>query len=164
MIGPWLIRATAMLAVTCYALRFLVDLNGTPGGQRDRLARNAWTAGALLLMIHVLCAFHFQHGWSHAAAWEHTRQRTLELTGWNFGGGLGANYAITALWLIDAAGWRTRLDWPLRHRRWFWFLQVSLAFMMINATVVFGPWYWTPIVTVYVVTLMFCLSRRRKHP
>lgn len=164
MIGTWLIRATAILAVAGYTLRFLADCSEPPSDWRLRHARRAWSAGALLLTIHVFCAFHFQHAWSHAAAWEHTRQRTLELTGWNFGGGLWANYAITALWLIDAAGWRTRLDWPLRHRRWFWFLQVALAFMMINATVVFGPWYWTPIVTVDVVTLMFCLSRRRKHP
>lgn len=162
MIGDILIRETAMLAVGCYAGRVWIETAPLSSERRQSRSRMIWTIGAMLLLVHVLCAFHFRHVWSHAAAWEHTRQRTLELTGWDSGVGLWANYAITMLWLADVAGWWTRLDWPLRHRHWFWFLQLSLAFMMINATAVFGPWYWMPIAAGYVAMLVVCHLSRRK--
>ncbi len=140
--GEWLIRGTAILAVACYAGRVMSELAGR---NEERRARWLWALGCLAMSTHVLCAFHFQHAWSHAAAWEHTRQRTLELTGWNSGSGLYANYALTIVWLIDVLGWRTWLDWPRRYRGWYWTVQIFFAFLIVNATVVFGPKYWTPV-------------------
>ena len=51
---------------------------------------------------------------------------------------------MLAVWLFDAVGWNVSLDWPRRHRRWFWIVQAFFAFMLFNATAVFGPWYWRP--------------------
>lgn len=137
-----LIRGTAILAAICYAGRILIDIAGLRAELWQRRSRLWWFIGGFMLLLHVLCAFHFQHGWSHAAAWEHTRQRTLELTGWNSGAGIYFNEAMTAAWLIDVIGWWPRLDWPRRFRAWYWSVQILFAFMVINATAIFGPVYW----------------------
>lgn len=162
--GDVLIRSTAILAVACYAGRVMVAAAGLRDERWQRRVRILWTMGASALAAHTICAFHFQHHWSHAAAWEHTRQRTLELTGWNSGGGLSANYATLAIWLLDVFGWQTALDWPRRHRGWFWFVQIALAFMMLNATAVFGPKYWLPAAAVYGVAVAAIAARRFAVP
>ena len=152
--GEILIRGTAIMAVGCYSARMLMDL----GGKTDdcqRAARWFWTVGCIGMIVHVACAFHFQHGWSHAAAWEHTRQRTLELTGWNSGAGLYFNEAMTVLWLVDVVGWWKILDWPRRQRVWFWIVQCVFAFMMVNATAVFGPGYWRVVAVAFVGALVW---------
>jgi hypothetical protein len=149
-----LIRGTAILAVTCYAARIIMDVAGLPSNRWRRRARVAWSLGGALLILHVVFAFQFRHAWSHAAAWEQTRQRTLELTGWETGAGVYANHAMTAVWLIDIIGWSVRLDWPQRYRGWYWFVQAFLAFMMFNATAVFGPWYWKFVVALFAMVAL----------
>lgn len=150
--SDFLIRSTALLAVAGYAGRVLIDVAGKRDDGGQRLARIFWTVGCVALLIHLVCAFQFQHGWSHAAAWEHTRRRTLALTGWDSGSGLWANYGVTALWLVDAIAWQRSLSWP-RHRVWYWTMQSALAFLMFNATAVFGPLYWRPIVAVFTLAM-----------
>jgi hypothetical protein len=158
--GDALIRSTAILAVAYYAGRVMMDVAGLRKERWQHRARLLWTIGASALAAHMICAFHFQHGWSHAAAWEHTRQRTLDLTGWNSGGGLYANYATTAIWLLDALGWWTALDWPRRQRLWYWIVQLTLAFVMLNATAVFGPAHWRAVVAAYAVVLAAIVIQR----
>src|SRR5437879_5846251 len=53
--------------------------------------------------FHVAAAFHFAHAWSHGVAYTATARQTKEATGWDWGGGLYANYAFTVVWLLDAA-------------------------------------------------------------
>ena len=116
-----------------------------------RSARNWWSLGAAAIVLHVFAAFQVRHGWSHAAAWEHTRAQTLLFTGWNSGHGLYANYALTILWAFDAAAWWIMPDWPQRHRIWAGTLLAGCGFLMFHATAVFGPWYWKWVVGVYVI-------------
>ena len=153
MTGEFLIRSTAMLAIAGYSLRLLTDAAGSATPGRQRTSRWFWTLGCAALLIHTACAFQFLHHWSHAAAWEYTRRRTLELTGWDSGIGLWVNYVMTAIWLIDVVGWWGSLDWP-RQRIWYWTVQTLFAFLVFNATAVFGPAYWTPIVGAMVVILV----------
>ena len=157
-----LIRGTAVLAVAGYAGRIAVDVAGQQDERGRRRARSAVDDGAVFLWLHVAAAFHFVHAWSHAAAWEHTRTRTLEMTGWNSGVGLAINDTLMALWLADVVGWWSRLDWPQRHRAWFWTVQAFFAFMMFNATAVFGPWYWTPVVVATLGALVVQHIVRRR--
>lgn len=156
------IQLTAIAAAACYAARLTIEAGGFRSDLWQRRARVCWSLGAVLLLLHVFAAFHWQHAWSYAAAWEHTRRRTQTLTGWNSGSGLWANFAVTGMWLVDAVGWLKDIDWPARHPYWFWFLQLSLAFMMLNATAVFGPQYWTPIVAgcLFLWGVMHFRSRR----
>ena len=159
--GDFLIRSTAIIAVAGYAGRVLIDAAGLTGARWQRRARVLWTIGGCALLIHAVCAFQFLHHWSHAAAWEYTRQRTVMLTGWDSGIGLGINYGMTAIWLVDILAWWRSLDWP-RHRLWYWSVQLLFAFLLFNATAVFGPWYWPPIVglSVVVAIAMMVIARR----
>ncbi|MBL8848547.1 MAG: hypothetical protein JNG89_02645, partial [Planctomycetaceae bacterium] len=98
--GALLIAWTARGAMACWVATFLQGERRS--GRMPRRAEVLWSAaGWLLLAAHVLCAFHFQHHWSHAEAYAHTARRTAETVGWNWGGGLYVNYAAIALWGAD---------------------------------------------------------------
>ncbi len=159
MLGEALIRWTARLFVACYVGRLCVDAAGWRKGTGQQFARQLWTVGGILFLLHVAAAFHFQHGWSHAAAVEHVRLRTLHQTGWNSGIGLYVNEAFGLLWLTDLMLWWWRLDWP-EQRLPYWTVQASFAFMMLQATACFGPPFWIPVCVVAGITLIAIRWRR----
>ena len=144
---------TARLAVGCWIARWLVEahLRSQPDGVHRIVPTRApllwWTAGCLLHLVHVAAAFHLVHGWSHAADWEHTAQRTAAVTGLHWGGGVWLNDLFTLLWPLDVLRWwgeheRGRSLCPAAIvRGWQLF---SLA-MVVSATVLFGPAGWTAI-------------------
>jgi hypothetical protein len=100
----------------------------------DRLARCLWTLGLAALAAHLVLAFWLAHGWSHAAAVEHVR----EVGG--SGAGIVVNYLFAVLWAADVVWWWAA---PAGHARRPWWVGVLLhgflAFVVVNATVVFGP-------------------------
>ncbi len=110
-----------------------------PWRRTRRVAAIFWLVGWAACLAHVLAAFHFRHGWSHRAAWEHVAQRTQEQVGWYFGDGLYVNYAFMAVYGFDLLWyWRTlgREATPkirIRDLACIGFLW----FVMINATIVF---------------------------
>ncbi len=146
-LGEHLTRWTVRAAVACYVgwLGFALcrsERYGQPDGT-DAVPRWLWTIGCGLFVLHVICAFHFHHHWSHAHAYAHTAEQTAALTGIHWGGGLWFNYLFAVAWLGDVARWwlrgvpLLRLDTtPGR------FGHAFFAFMMFNATVVFGPPGW----------------------
>ncbi len=162
MLGDAIIRWTARLFVACYVGRLCVDVAGRRDEPAQRVARWLWTVGGLILLLHVAAALHFQHGWSHAAAYEHVRQRTLHDTGWDSGIGLYINYVFGVLWLADTIFWWRRLDWS-EQRSSYWAVQILFAFLTSQATAVFGPPFWMPIWTV-VVLLLIVIGWRRHRP
>jgi hypothetical protein len=135
----WTIRASMALYLAALGLQL------APGHRRlDGPARAAWTAGAALLVVHVLLAFHVAHHWDHADALRHTAERTQALTGVRSGAGVYLNYLVMTVWTADAAyWWRAGADRYRRRRR-----PVAagvhgfLLFMAFNATVVFADG-WT---------------------
>ena len=63
------------------------------------------------------------------------------MTGWNWGGGVYLNDAMTLLWLFDAGWW----NWlPASYERRPLAIELPIQgfflFMVFNATVVFGSW------------------------
>ena len=161
-----LTRWSVRLAVAFYLVRVFIDLrfagrHGT-ASQASR-ARWFWTLGFVFYVVHVACAFGFYHQWSHLAAYRHTAEQTAAVLGIDWGGGLYFNYAFTLFWLTDLVRWwRGGVEFPYRRRGYFWTLHAVFAFMMFNATVVFGPpwWRWTaPVIAAALVTAW--LSRRR---
>ena len=117
--------------------------------------RVAWTVACVLLVTHVLAAFHFEHNWNHTAALRHTAEQTARVTGINWGGGLYFNYAFLMLWFVDVAFlWRA----PDRtHPRLHQFTNLACVFMVINATVVFGPRWWIwPVTVVGLIAVVIC--------
>jgi hypothetical protein len=126
-----LVRFSADIVCGCYliALGLRVSTGNWTGP-----ARLWWTAGAILLVGHILLAYGLAHGWSHAAAVEHTRLETYRQTGWNSGLGIWFNWATLAIWLMDV-GW---LWFPQRHAfLWRPFAQSWLAFMFVQSAIVF---------------------------
>lgn len=165
--GELLTRWTVRLVVACYLARLFVDA-GSHARQRENAARWFWTAGCGLYLVHVACAFHFYHGWSHSAAWEHTARRTAELTGLHWGGGLLVNYAFTLVWLGDVVLWWRRPEaHRQRSRRLTWVLQAFMAFIIFNATVVFGPpfWKWAALPAIAGLAICrLCFRAGRRKP
>ncbi|MDX1969690.1 MAG: hypothetical protein SFV23_21125 [Planctomycetaceae bacterium] len=144
---------TARAAVGCYVVRLLIDASRPRDDRWQRRARLVWTLGVAIFLMHAAAAFHYYHAWSHAAAWEHTREQTLSQTGWDSGAGLYCNYAFTAAWLIDAAAWWFDCHWPRRY--WVYApLQSFYAFMILNATAVFGPSNWIPAAVLVLIALV----------
>jgi hypothetical protein len=139
--GELVTRWTAVLALSFYVLSLAARARAN--GRRTRLAwaRAEWTAGCCVFVVHVACAFHFYHHWSHTAAYAATAQRTAELMGLEWGGGLYANYAFTLVWLADTAWWWRGLDpYEARPGPVKWAVHGFLAFMALNGTLVFGTW------------------------
>jgi hypothetical protein len=94
-----------------------------------------WAQGCLFLWLHIAIAFHLGHGWSHEAAWEHTR----EIGG--YGDGIYVNYAFALIWLADVIWAWTSPDSYLTRPRWLhWAIHGFLAFVVFNAAVVFADW------------------------
>ncbi len=158
--GELLTRGLAQLAVGCHLFKVLSDLRGS----HDRWARWVWTLGCAGLWLHIVAAFHFVHDWSHAEALRQTAEETRKLTGWYWAGGIYINYAFAGLWLFDVLGWwsaghKPRPQSPAR----FWTIHAVFAFMMLNATVVFGPDYWRIVaVSFTAVAVLIWLVRRRR--
>ena len=162
-IGDQLVRWSARLSVACYLMRVLIEI-AAPSVPRVRIvAFFSWTIGCGLMLAHVFLAFALVHHWSHAAALEHTRRQTADAVGIQFGGGLYFNYALLAIWLCDlVVWWRIGIQNPPRSRRFFWAVQLFLAFMMFNATVVFGPTAWRFVVIFVAVGMLIALLVRRQ--
>ncbi len=152
--GEFLTRGTIWVSIVGYAVgtvifalpnerppRFGTQVTESLGRTRwDSAARVVWTAACASLIAHFISAFHFYHGWSHAAAYADTAQQTQELFGLNWGGGLFINYALLLAWILDIVWWwRSGLD-SYRKRPWpviaAW--HGVLVFIIFNATVVFG--------------------------
>ena len=136
--GELLTRITIWLALAAYAIGASVYLLSRGRRSWDAMARMAWIIGCVSILIHVACAFHYYHDWSHAAAYRETARQTAEVTGFDWGGGLFINYALVAGWIIDVAWWRRGLDVYRNRPAWLsatW--HGFLIFIIFNATVVF---------------------------
>ncbi|MCZ6793274.1 MAG: hypothetical protein O7J95_06635 [Planctomycetota bacterium] len=134
--ADFLIRLTAVLALALYALS---RRGGVTRHHAATSRRTLSTAGFLVFLAHVGCAFHFYHGWSHDSAYRETAQRTAEVLGVAWGGGLYFNYAFTLGWALDTLWWWLA---PERYHRnahsWRVAWGVYFAFLAIQSTVVFG--------------------------
>lgn len=126
--GELLTRSTACAAFAGYAIALALRMWGHP-----QTARKIWQIGAAVFVLHVVCAFHFAHHWSHADAYAATARQTAALTGRSSGAGLYLNYALLLLWPVHAC-------LSPRHQRGLaeFAVQSFFAFMWFNATVVFG--------------------------
>ena len=122
--------------------------------------RLCWAGACALLWVHIAVAFHLGHGWSHRAAWEHTR------TVGGYGDGIFVNYAFALVWTADAA-WALAAPGSYRTRsRWLHgAVHGFLAFVVFNAAVVFAttpalPWIFGALVLFEVVGH---LARRKRR-
>ena len=141
--GEWLTRGTVWLALTLYVAGEWARALA-PGRSGNRAV---WLSGLGLFAFigHVVCAFHFHHHWSHAAAYRDTAQQTAEFAGWNWGGGLYVNYLFTLVWLGEFLWLTCSPTTFARRARWIvWAIRGFFMFMILNGAVVFAkaPMRW----------------------
>lgn len=121
----------------CLVMLWVRPSEWLPLSRRLRLVRLCWSLAAAMLVVHIVFAFGLAHGWSHGAAVRH-----VAATG-GFGWGIIVNYVFAAVWLADAAWWwATPAGYAQRPRRVGYVVHGFLAFVVFNATVVFGPPRW----------------------
>jgi len=161
-IGELLTQWTVRLAVACYVLRLGVDATACKTQRAKRVALLLWTAGFGLFLTHVGCAFQFYHGWSHLAAYEHTARQTAKVVGIYWGGGLYFNYLFIGIWIGDVTAWWRMGDAYIDRRQFYYAVQTIFAFMIINATIVFGPpfWKWVALAGATGLLLIWIVCRR----
>ena len=144
-LGIVLTTWTVRISLGCYAVTLYGNLAWSSRPSWKRWARGLWSAGCLLLLAHVACAFHFVHHWEHAHAVAETARQTDELVGWEFGGGVYFNYLFALLWIADVVWWWSRPESYERRP-----LAVSVAihsylfFIAFNGAIIFedGPTRW----------------------
>jgi hypothetical protein len=143
------VRHSALLAVLGWGLAVGLMLSG-------RSARWAWPSAWLMFVVHVAAAFQLAHGWSHEAAYRHTEATA------GVGAGIYVNYVFALVWAADAA-WHAGC--PRSHAarpRWMaWAIHGFLAFVVFNATVVFGSMASRLLGTIVFVGLGIAAVRRR---
>jgi hypothetical protein len=161
--GEWSIRWTVRLALGLYALALAARLLAKPHRAWLGPARWAWSLGCALYLAHVICAFQFRHGWSHAAAYQETARRTEELFGLAWGGGLYLNYLFTVVWVGDVLWWwLARRSYETRPRWLETIVQAFLAFMALNGAIVFaaGPVRWVALAACAGLGVLWWFTRR----
>jgi hypothetical protein len=144
MLGSMLIAWTIRLSLLCYGGAIAIELGA--GRQRgDGAARWLWTAGCLLFVVHLLCALHFYHGWSHRHVLDHTAEQTERMLGVACGAGVYFSYAFLLLWLADVIWWWARPAAYRRRSAWtHTAIHLYLFFIAFNGAIVFesGPTRW----------------------
>ncbi|WP_153556761.1 hypothetical protein [Roseimaritima sediminicola] len=162
--GETLTLWSVRLAVGCYLVRVLLDVVSRSDAEpaaASYLVRFLWTIGAVFCLVHIAGAFGVYHDWRHDAALRHTAEQTERMIGVAWAGGLYVNYAFTVLWLADvAAWWIGGVGFPYRHRVYFWTVHASFAFVVVNATVVFGPPGWRYVAAMFALCLAACMAFR----
>lgn len=169
-LGEFLTRWTVRVALACYfaavVLRWRSNLRPSPLS----LSRVVWTFGCIAFLLHLVCAFHFYHHWSHDHAYAVTAEQTEEAIGLNWGGGIYVNHIFAVVWVWDVLWWWVAPTTYERRPRWIeWAVQGFMAFIAFNATVVFGHgairWFGIAATLVLAVVLFgkvrAGLSRRR---
>lgn len=127
--------------------------------KRQDVARLASTAAFLFYLVHVWAAFAFYHHWSHSDAYRETARQTADLFGIAWGGGIYFNYVFTVVWGVDVwSRWLRSDRWP----SWIGFaIQSFLAFMFLNATVVFASGWvrWLGVGAIAALTFLWRRNR-----
>lgn len=140
-----LTRNTVRLALVGYAaattgMLLLRPADWRAANGRGWLTRWCWTLAWASYLVHLAVAFLIYHHGSHAAAVAHTEQ----VSGW--GDGIYISHFFTLVWSLDVLFWWLR---PARYAaRSAWIdrgLHGFMAFMVLNATVVYEPGFirWT---------------------
>jgi hypothetical protein len=157
----WTARVVLAGTIACgvWALRARRQLADSRG------FRLLWSATLLMLVVHVACAYHFRHHWSHAAAYDDTARRSQELVGTPVGSGLYWNDALVVWWTADVLWmWAAPGSYRRRPRWWSWSLAGFLAFMMFNAAIVFavGPARWVGVAGCVMLLVCWFAGRRAR--
>jgi hypothetical protein len=149
----------------CYLMALVLWLEPGQGARLQTIVRWLWTLGCAAMLAHLAFAFQLTHHWSHAAALRETARQTEELFGWNWGGGVWANYLFAAWWSADVVWWWLAGPACPRTQPWAWTaaLHGYLALIAFNAVAVFGDGgtRWCGVAGSALVAVLAARSLRR---
>lgn len=99
----------------------------------------AWTAGGVLVVVHVLVALDLRYNWDHALAVSETARRSAEVYGSAWRGGLYVNYLFVLAWFVESWRWRRSLkrNTPLSPAA-TWALRAFFLLIIANGAIVFA--------------------------
>jgi hypothetical protein len=159
--GEMLTRLTIWVVLCAYAIAASTLLLAQHRPRWLNAARSAWTCACVFLLLHVGFAFHYYHGWSHAAAYRDTASQTADVTGINWGGGIYLNYLLAVAWVADVLYWwlaPQRYEQRSSHVTAVW--HGFVFFMVFNGSVIFGTgpvrWFGILISTGLIVLWWQC--------
>jgi hypothetical protein len=163
--GELLTRNTIRLALAWYftALLLMMRLDRTDwpaATTAGRVARWCWTWGIACFLIHVGMAFHYYHHWSHADAFERTRQIS------GLGEGIYFSYLFALIWTADAAYWWLAPSRYAERSAWIdRLLHGFMLFMVFNGMIIFetGPIRWAGAVMFANLAIAWPLLRGRRQ-
>ena len=103
-VGEMLTRNTVRLSLAWYAFALLLMMRLAARDWQattlvGKLTRWCWTWALVTFLVHLVMAFHYYDHWSHAHAFERTRQVS------GLGEGLYISYFYTVLWSADVLFW-----------------------------------------------------------
>ncbi len=157
--GQTLMIWSVRLAVLFYLLRLFVLLRRSDTARVPRTSECVlWSLGCACYLAHVILAFECVHHWSHQLALDHTAAETQRVTGLGRGDGIWVNYLFTGIWIADVV----RLVFSRQRERETARpidigIQLLFAFIVFNATVVFGP----PVYRLLAVPVLLVLLSAR---
>jgi hypothetical protein len=163
-VGDTLTRNTVRLSLAWYTAALCLMLRLGPADwtgrtAASRLARDCWTWGLVCFLVHLAMAFHYYHHWSHAHAFEHTR----EVSG--VGQGLYVSYLFTLVWAADVAWWWQRPAQFAARSPWIdRSLHAFMLFIVFNSMVIYeqGPIRWAGLLMFGVLAVAWLAARRRR--
>ncbi|NND98386.1 MAG: hypothetical protein HKN47_13780 [Pirellulaceae bacterium] len=162
--GQTLLVWTVRFAVACYIARLLVARCRVVGQVPKQSELVWWAIGCLAYLAHVVLAFTFTHDWSHRHAWEHTAIETERLTGIRRGEGLWVNYVFTLTWCFDVIRLAfARSQMRATKRGVDFTVHAFFAFIIFNATVVFGPALYR-ILAIPIFFALILSGRMKQNP
>lgn len=132
-----IVRSTIWLALLLFAAGEIGRRRVDARGVAPAWAWPVFTAGAVVCVLHVLAAYHWRYGWSHADVVRETARQTSAVYGLDWGGGVYVNVAFVCCWIADAMWWRVDPDRP-RPRRAVALLRAFYFVIIFNAAIVFA--------------------------
>lgn len=161
--GEMLTRNTVRLALVWYvaALCLMMQLRPRDWRAATRLGlitRWCWSWAILCFLVHLGMAFHFYDHWSHAQAFERTRQVS------GIGQGLYVSYFFTLVWAADVASWWLAPAWYQARPAWIdRAMHGFMLFIVFNSTVVYeaGTIRWAGLAAFTGLAIVWL--RRRQH-
>lgn len=159
-------RNTVRLSLSWYTAALLLMMRlGTADWRAattlGKIARWCWTWGIASFLVHLAMAFHYYHHWSHAHAFEHTRQIA------GTGEGIYVSYLFTWLWIGDAAWWWIQPERYAARAAWIGrALHTFMLFIVFNGMVVFenGPIRWAGLILIMVLLIARLMARGPAKP
>jgi len=161
MLADAVVRGLVDVAIALYAAAVVAR------GRAPRTADACWAGAWTWTALHAAAAFVFVHHGDHALLLREAADRTEAAVGVRFGEGIYLNYFLLAVWGFDVAVRWARRRRPAFFPRWpALAVELFVAFMMFQATVVFGTGWirWAGAIGTAALGVLLAVRRLRAVP